>query len=68
LLTPASKSADLDITLDAGELLAATGRSDVIDASIILIAFDGDEIITSDCDDLAPLAIASGRHVELVSP
>jgi hypothetical protein len=40
----------------------------VIDASIVLIAADGDEIITSDPDDLRALAEVSGRHVELVRP
>jgi hypothetical protein len=42
--------------------------SDLIDASVVLIADDGDQIITSDSDDLTPLAAASGRHVELVHP
>ena len=37
-------------------------------ASIVLIAHDHDEIITSDIEDLKPLAAASGRHVELVHP
>jgi hypothetical protein len=40
----------------------------LIDASIVLIAHDGDEIITSDIEDLKPLATASGRHLELVRP
>jgi hypothetical protein len=52
----------------AGELLGATRRSDVIDASIVLVARDGDEIVTSDPEDLRPLAVASGIHVELVHP
>lgn len=49
-----------------GELLAAAGRSDVIDAGVALLAADGDEIVTSDPDDLTALAEASGRHVELI--
>ncbi|HUY66674.1 MAG TPA: hypothetical protein VMV06_07645 [Acidimicrobiales bacterium] len=52
----------------AGELLGATRRSDLIDASIVLVASDGDEIVTSDPGDLRPLAVASGIHVELVHP
>jgi hypothetical protein len=52
----------------AGRLLAATGRADVIDAAVVLLAGDGDEIVTGDRDDLAPLAEASGRHVELIDP
>jgi hypothetical protein len=49
-------------------LLGAARRSDLIDASIVLMAMDGDDIITSDPDDLRPLAAASGRHGELVRP
>lgn len=50
----------------AGELLAIAGRRDVIDAAVVLLAADGDHIVTSDPDDLEPLAVASGRHVELI--
>ena len=50
----------------AGELLAAAGKRDVIDAALVLLAADGDDIVTSDPDDLEPLALASGRHVELI--
>lgn len=50
----------------AGELLARARRSDVIDAALVLLAEDGDHIVTSDPDDLALLAGASGRHVEIV--
>jgi hypothetical protein len=52
----------------AGELLGATRRSDLIDASIVLVASDGDEIVTSDPGDLRTLAAAQGLHVELVHP
>jgi len=52
----------------AGELLAVTQLSDVIDAAVVLIAKDGDEIVTVDRADLELLAAASGRHVELVHP
>jgi predicted nucleic acid-binding protein len=50
----------------AGELLARSRRSDVIDAALVLLAADGDHIVTSDPDDIEPLAVASGRHVELI--
>jgi hypothetical protein len=50
----------------AGELLAVAKRCDVIDAAIVLLAHDGDHIVTSDPDDLEPLARASGRHVEII--
>lgn len=50
----------------AGELLANGGWSDVIDAAIALLADDGDEIVTSDPQDLADLLAATGRHVEVI--
>jgi hypothetical protein len=60
--------ASLDTALGkaAGELLAASKEKDVIDASVVLLANDGDQIFTSDIGDLEPLAAASGRHVELI--
>lgn len=58
----------LDDTLGraAGELLAVARRRDVVDAALVLLANDGDHIITSDPDDIEPLARASGRHVEII--
>lgn len=50
----------------AGELLGRTRRSDVIAAALVLLAEDGDFIVTSDPQDIEPLARASGRHVEIV--
>jgi hypothetical protein len=39
----------------------------VIDAALVLLAEDGDHIVTSDVDDIEPLAETSERHVELVA-
>jgi hypothetical protein len=50
----------------AGEILAATRRADVIDAAVVLLAEDGDQILTSDPGDLEPLAAATDRHVDIV--
>ena len=50
----------------AGKLLAITKRRDVIDAALVLLAADGDFIVTSDPDDIEPLARVSGRHVEII--
>jgi len=50
---------------EAGRLLGAAGLSDVVDAAVILLSQDGDEIVTSDHDDLERLASASGRHIAL---
>lgn len=50
----------------AGLLLAASGRSDAIDAAVICLAGDGDDILTSDPGDLRELAEAADIHVELI--
>jgi predicted GNAT family N-acyltransferase len=60
------RALDESLALAAGELLADTGGSDVIDAAVVLLAYDGDDIVTSDTEDLQPLAAQLGRHVELV--
>jgi hypothetical protein len=50
----------------AGELLARAGRSDVVDAALVLLASDGDQIVTSDPGDIEPLARAAHRNVDLI--
>jgi hypothetical protein len=50
----------------AGVLLGATRTKDVIDAAVVLIAHDGDELFTSDPDDLVALAQTAGLHVDLI--
>ena len=50
----------------AGMLLALTGGSDAIDASVVGLARDGDDILTSDPSDLLELARTAGVHVELI--
>ncbi|HEX4866396.1 MAG TPA: hypothetical protein VFV32_02095 [Acidimicrobiales bacterium] len=62
------RALDEPIGRAAGELLAASGLTDVIDAVVVLLAADGDEIVTVDREDLEQLAAASGRHVELIHP
>jgi Ser/Thr protein kinase RdoA (MazF antagonist) len=52
----------------AGELLARTSASDVIDAAVVLLAVDGDDIVTLDRRDFEALVRAAGRHVELIRP
>jgi hypothetical protein len=52
----------------SGELLAAARGRDVVDAALVLLARDGDLIVTSDPDDIEPLARASRRHVEIIRP
>jgi hypothetical protein len=50
-----------------GTLLARSGHADVIDAAVVCLAGDGDDILTSDPEDLRELAQAAGIHVELIS-
>src|SRR5262245_65517382 len=50
----------------AGALLARASGKDVIDAALVLLAHDGDEIVTSDARDLAPLARLAGSHIEVI--
>jgi len=47
-------------------VLARSGRSDAIDAAVVCLARDGDDILTSDPGDLRDLAQAAGIHVELI--
>jgi hypothetical protein len=47
-------------------LLAKTGSSDVLDAAVVLLAADGDTVLTSDPADLTRLATQAGTHVEII--
>lgn len=58
---------DDDLGRRTGLLLGRAGTSDVIDAAVVLLAADGDDILTSDPADLHTLAVAAGTHVELVA-
>jgi hypothetical protein len=60
------RSLDERLGRAAGGLLADGGGIDVIDAALVLLAEDGDDIVTSDPEDLEPLAALLGRHVELL--
>lgn len=69
-LFPAIDVVALDETLGrrAGELLArVTTLDDVVDAAVVLLADDGDTIVTSDLGDLALLAEAAGLEIDIVS-
>ena len=50
----------------AGELLAISRTSDVIDAALVLLSRAGDRIYTSDPSDVVALASAAARDVEIV--
>jgi predicted nucleic acid-binding protein len=51
----------------AGILLGRSGQSDAIDAAVVCLAADGDDILTSDPGDLIALAEAADIHVELIA-
>jgi hypothetical protein len=70
-LAAALKSVDVrplddDLGRKAGSLLAGAGTKDVIDAALVLLAEDGDEIVTSDPGDIAVLAGHAGLHADIV--
>ncbi len=51
----------------AGMLLARSGQPDAIDAAVVCLAGDGDDILTSDPSDLRRLAEIASIHVELIT-
>jgi hypothetical protein len=57
---------DDDLGRRAGMLLARSGQADVIDASVICLAADGDDVLTSDPGDLRALAESAEIHVDLI--
>jgi len=59
-------SLDAELGRSAGMLLKAARADDAIDAALVALANDGDDILTSDVDDLRDLAAAAGVHVELI--
>jgi hypothetical protein len=67
-LLPGVKIEPLDAVMGrrAGVLLGNAGVSDVIDAAVVLLAEDGDSVLTSDAEDLAHLAAVATLDVEIV--
>jgi len=57
---------DVELGRRAGMLLGRAKRTDVIDAAVVLLAADGDIILTSDPEDLRALAVAARADVDLV--
>lgn len=57
---------DDDLGRRSGELLGEVALSDPIDAAVVLVAEDGDSIVTSDPEDIGTLAAAAGTHVLVV--
>ena len=65
---PALDVVSLDLVLGrrAGVLLGRAQTADVIDAALVLLAADGDLILTSDPGDLEPLATSADLHIDIV--
>jgi hypothetical protein len=51
----------------AGELQAAAGTADPVDATVVLLAAAGDRIVTSDPGDIALLAAAAANRAIVVA-
>lgn len=49
-----------------GSLLAACQQVDIVDAAIVDVADNGDQLVTSDPDDIARLAEAKGLRIRIV--
>ena len=50
----------------AGLLLGVARTADVIDAALVMLASDGDSVLTSDPEDLAHLARSARLEIEIV--
>lgn len=62
------RALDRELGRRAGVLLAKSRTNDVIDAAVVLLAADGDRIVTSDPDDIGHLVRVLGREIEVVAP
>jgi hypothetical protein len=51
----------------AGVLLGVTGSADPVDATVVLLANPGDRILTSEPDDLTPLAMAAANRAVIIA-
>jgi hypothetical protein len=58
----------IDVTLGrrSGDLLRQTKTDDVLDAALVLLAADGDLLLTSDPNAIDPLARAAGLQIDIV--
>lgn len=60
------RAAHLPDARAAGELLASSGSADVVDALLAMVALPGDQVLTSDPDDLRMLLAHRGIPVTVV--
>jgi hypothetical protein len=57
---------DYELARAVGVLLGASGTSNPGDATVVLVAEDGDTVLTSDPRDIATLAAAARRRLTIV--
>lgn len=60
------RSIDQSAARRVGQLLGAAATADVIDAAVVDLATNGDEVLTSDPQDLAVLANAAGKSLTII--
>lgn len=60
------RALDDDLGRRAGVLLGRAGASDVIDAALVVISEDGDEIYTGDAAELQDLASTNRKLIDLI--
>lgn len=58
---------DESLGRNAGTLLGMAGSNDAIDAAVVVLAADDDEIATSDPGDIQRLVNVAGRHVDVIT-
>lgn len=66
LLTVEVRDVDEQLGRAAGILVGRANTDDPIDATVVLIAEDGDTVLTTDPSDLERLAAVAGRRVDVV--
>ncbi len=66
LYTMDVRDVDERLGREAGVLMGRSGTTDAVDATVVLIAEPGDEIITSDPVDLRRLVGAAGTRVAVI--
>ncbi|MGH9056423.1 MAG: PIN domain-containing protein [Acidimicrobiales bacterium] len=60
------KALDEELGKKAGLLLGTSSTGDAIDAALVCLAVDGDEILTSNPRDFRGLAERAGLHIDLI--
>jgi hypothetical protein len=60
------RGVDERIGRETGALLGKARATDVVDAAVVVIAEDGDQIVTSDPEDIAELARVADREIEII--